>query len=501
MEERLSPVVAANGWAVAAFLVYLVLLITIGALSARFSSKGIGNFFVGGRSMNRWVVALSAVVSGRSAWLLLGVTGMAWTLGLSAIWTVLGYTVTEFLLFLTMARRIRRFAGAHDCVTIPDIFAERLGDHDGRLRLALSLAILAFMTAYVSAQFVGGGKAMAASFGMAPGVGIVLTALIVLGYTTVGGFMAVAITDTLQAGFMILALLVIPVAALLQLGGVDVVGDALTAYDPSFLDPMALSLGSFVGMVGIGIGAPGNPHILVRYIAIGRTSQLRFAAWTAGAANLFMGLGAVFIGLVGRVWIPEASLLPGGDTENLYPTLARETLHPAFFGVVVASIFAAIMSTADSQLLVGASAVVRDLYEKVFRKGQEVSDRQLVVLSRLVVTLLVLAALFLGWVAQDLVFWLVLFAWAGLGAALGPALLLTMYWKRTTRAGALAGVVAGALVTVVWYFTPELKALVYELIPGFLAGTLATVGVSLITRPPEGVEEMFELLTSEDADD
>jgi sodium/proline symporter len=498
MEEAMSPVVTADGWAVTAFVGYLVLLIGIGALSARFSSRGIGNFFVGGRRMNRWVVALSAVVSGRSAWLLLGVTGMAWTMGASALWAVAGYTVVEFVLFLTLARRLRRFAGVRDCVTVTDVLAERLDDRDGRLRVVLSAVIMAFMAAYVSAQFVGGGKAIGASFGLEPATGILLTAAIVLAYTTVGGFLAVSLTDTLQAGFMIFALLVIPILALGPAGGWGAVSAELAAWDPSFLDPLALGAGALIGLVGIGLGAPGNPHILVRYMSIRDARQLRFAAFTSGAANVLMGGGALFIGLVGRAWFPEVSLLPGEDTENLYPLLARETLHPVLFGVVVASIFAAIMSTADSQLLVGASAVVRDLYEKVLRRGQEVPERTLVRLSRVVVTLLVGGALLLGFVAEELVFWLVLFAWAGLGAALGPTLVLTLYWRRTTRAGVMAGVVTGAAVTVVWYLTPALKAMMYELIPGFLLGGLATVVVSLATRPPEGVEAMFREMTEDE---
>ncbi|MEX2572562.1 MAG: sodium/proline symporter [Gemmatimonadota bacterium] len=490
MEEGLAPVVYADAWAVTAFVGYLLLLIGIGALSVRFSSEGIGNFFVGGRRMNRWVVALSAVVSGRSAWLLLGVTGMAWTMGVSAIWAVVGYTTAELILFLTLAKRLRRLSGARDCVTVTDVFAERLGDRDGRLRMTLSAVILLFMVAYVSAQFVGGGKAMGASFGLSPQVGIVLTALIVLGYTTVGGFLAVSLTDSLQAGFMIFGLLAIPAMALSRVGGWGELQAELVAWDPSFMDPLALGAGVFIGLVGIGLGSPGNPHILVRYMSISDAEQLRFAAWTGTAANALMGVGAVMIGVVGRVLFPEIGML-GEDTENLYPFLARETLHPALFGVVVASIFAAIMSTADSQLLVGASAVVRDIYQKILRKGEEVPEKRLILLSRILVTGLVVSALILGWAAEELVFWLVLFAWAGLGAALGPTLILTLYWRRTTRAGVMAGVLTGAAVTIIWYLVPALKAAMYELVPGVLAGTAVTIAVSLLTTPPDGVEALF----------
>lgn len=494
MQEEVAPVIQADPYAVAAFGGYLLLLVLIGWYSARFSSQGIGNFFVGGRLMNRWVVALSAVVSGRSAWLLLGVTGMAWSMGASALWAVVGYTAVEFALFFHFAPRLRRLAEARDCVTLTDFFAERFRDRSGVLRVALSIVLLMFMTAYVSAQFVGGGKAIGASFGLAPEAGVVLTALIVLAYTSVGGFLAVSLTDTVQALFMIVALLVIPILAAVGYGGTAAVVAELAAYDPSFMDALALGGGALIGMVGIGLGSPGNPHILVRYISIDDPDQLRWAAWTGTAANVLMGAGAVLIGLVGRAYFPELSMLPGEDTENLYPVLAQTILPPVFFGMVVASIFAAIMSTADSQLLVGASAVVRDVYEKVIRRGEQLPARRLVVISRTVVTLLVGAALLLGWAAEELVFWLVLFAWAGLGAALGPATLLALYWRGTTRAGVLAGVVVGTLTTIGWYFTPVLRALMYELIPAFLLAGLATVLVSRWTRTPDGVEEDFRIM-------
>lgn len=496
MQEGAVAVVGADAWAVAAFVGYLVILVGIGAWSARFSSLGIGNFFVGGRRMNRWVVALSAVVSGRSAWLLLGVTGMAWATGASAVWAVTGYTAVELVLFLTLARRLRRFAGVHDCVTVTDVFARRLDDHDGRLRIVLSVVIMLFMAAYVSAQFVGGGKAIGASFGLSAGTGILLTAVIVLAYTTVGGFLAVSLTDTLQAAFMLFALLAIPVLALGPAGGWEALGAQLAAWDPSFLDPVALGAGAWLGLVGIGLGSPGNPHILVRYMAIDDPEELRFAAVAGTAANVLMGAGAIFIGLVGRAVYPEVALLPAGDTENLYPALAGDTLPPLFFGMVVASIFAAIMSTADSQLLVGASAVVRDVYEKVVRRGEQISQARLVLLSRGVVVGMVAGAVAFGWAAEELVFWLVLFAWAGLGAALGPTLILALYWRGTTRAGVIAGVLTGAAVTIVWYLVPFLKERMYELIPGFLAGGIATVIVSVATRPPVRVEEMFEVMAT-----
>jgi len=229
VQEGVTTTVQTSAWALGAFVGYLVLLLGIGALSARFSSAGIGEFFVGGRRMNRFVVALSAVVSGRSAWLLLGVTGMAYVNGASALWACVGYTAAEGVLFFTYARRLRRFAGVHDCITLPDFFAARFGDRDGRLRLTLAVVILVFMVSYVAAQFAGGGKAIAASFGLSHLSGVLLTEGIVLAYTTLGGFLAVSITDAVQAFFMLFGLLVLPAVAVADAGGWGVVSAQLHA--------------------------------------------------------------------------------------------------------------------------------------------------------------------------------------------------------------------------------------------------------------------------------
>jgi sodium/proline symporter len=489
-----TPALQIDAYALGAFVGYLLVLIGIGLASARFSSAGPSEFFVGGRRMHRLVVALSAVVSGRSAWLLLGVTGMAYTLGAPAIWAVAGYTFAELLLFLWYAPRLRRFSEAYDCITLPDFFAARFGDDDGRLRMLLAAVILVFMVGYIAAQFVGGGKAIGASFGVAPTTGVLLTAAIVLAYTTLGGFLAVSLTDTVQGVLMLLGLVLLPVLIVLDRGGVASVLGELTALDATSLDPTALAFGAFLGFVGIGLGSPGNPHILVRYMSIRDARQFRFAALVGTTWNVVMGVGAVTIGLLGRLYFADAALLPGADTESLYPTLAQQHLPPVLFGVIVASIFAAIMSTADSQLLVATSALIRDVYEKVLRRGRALDPRRLVVYSRVLCVVLVAFAVTVGLLAQALVFWLVLFAWAGLGAALGPTSILALFWRGTTRAGVTAGIATGALTTIIWYLTPALKATVYELIPAFLLAFVVTVVVSRVTRGTEGVEEMFRVM-------
>lgn len=481
MQEAQVIGVVVDQHAIYAFLGYLVLLIGIGVYSARFSSSGISEFFIGGRKMNKLIIALSAVVSGRSAWLLLGVTGLVYMRGLSAIWALVGYISVELILFLTYAKRLREFSEQYDCITVPDFFAERFDDKNGSLRAILVSTLLIFMVSYVSAQFVAGGKAFSSSFGIDQDTGVALSAAIILIYTVLGGFLAVSLTDTIQAFFMIFALVFLPIIAIYDLGGWSAMFHQLNIQDLALLDPWALSAGVFIGFIGIGLGSPGNPHILSRYMAIDSPDNLKFAAVVGTFWNIVMAAGAVLIGLVGRAYFPEIDMLPFADEENLYPFLAQLHLSPIMFGIVIASIFAAIMSTADSQLLVAASSVVRDIYDKLIKKEEEIPQKQLVLYSRIVVTVLVAIALVFGWFAEELVYWLVLFAWAGLGASLGPTSILALYWKGTTKKGVIAGILTGTVVTIIWELTPVLNDMLYELIPAFFASGLITILVSNFT--------------------
>lgn len=493
---------AGEAAAAASFVAYLVVVAVIGVAAARFSSAGLANYFVAGRRMPRWIVALSAVVSGRSSWLMIGLTGLAYVRGASAVWAVVGYVVAELFMFLLLAPRLRRYAEARDCVTVPDVLAGRVEDR-GAIRIVLAAIMAVFLTGYVAAQLVAGGKALSASFEMSAGTGVVLTAAVVLFYTVVGGFLAVSLTDALQAVVMLVALVVLPAVALSSLGGVGALAESLRVLDPALLDPSSLGFGAFVGFVAIGLGSPGSPHVLVRYLSIRDARDLPFAALVATTWNVVLAWGAIFVGLVGRALHADPALLPGADPESIYPVLALEQLPPWLFGVILAALFAAIMSTADSQLLVAASGLVNDAWVKVLRRGRPLDERRIVVISRVVVAGLVVVAVALAFAAEhvealsDLVFWLVLLAWAGLGSSIGPTILLAAFWKRTTRQGVLAGLVGGSLVTLVWAATPALDSLVYELVPGFAAGLLATIAVSLATRPPEAAEAHLALMRGE----
>lgn len=467
------------------FVAYLITLVVIGFVSARSSSKGVGEYFLAGRSLNRWVVALSAVASGRSAWLLLGFVGVAYTNGITAMWAAVGYITVECLMFFFYAPKLRQFTEENDCITIPDFFAAKLGDKGGYMRTLLVLIIAVFMVAYVAAQFVAGGKAFFSSFGIDQTTGMVLTALIILTYTLLGGFMAVSKTDVIQAVCMLLALVVLPVVAIVNYGGWGEVAAAAAWEGPAYFDPWAAGAGAIIGWLGIGLGSPGNPHIVVRFMSIRRREDMYFAAMIGTFWNVVLAAGALLIGITAKAYVAEALFLPGADPEQAFPYLASQVLHPLLFGLIIAAIFSAIMSSADSQLLVAASGLVRDLYQKLYLKDKEVDEKKLVLYSRSVVLAIVAAGLVFGFFAEDLVFWLVLFAWAGLGATIGPPSLLAMFWKGTTRGGAMAGMITGGSLVFLWKLVPFFRESVwdmYELVPAFIGSAAATVSVSYLTK-------------------
>ena len=487
-------------WAATTFGLYLLVIIGVGLAVRRFASRGLGEYFLGGRRLGTFVVATSAVVSGRSAWLLVGFTGLAYARGASAVWAVVGYILMELFLFAHAGRRLRRETESSGDLTVPDYFASRYGG-SSLVRAVAAGVILLFMVVYVAAQVRAGGEALAASFLgeggyvlgwgdltvelSAVGLGVAVTTVIVLAYTVTGGYTAVAINDAIQAVVILMSLVLLPILAAVRYP--QGLMATLEALSPNLVDPFALSLGAFLGFVGIGLGSPGNPHILVRYMSVRDPRMLSKAAFWGTFWNVVMGWGALWIGLLGRAWFPGTLDLPGANPEAIYPTLAQAQFPGWLFGLVIASIFAAILSTADSQLLVAASCVVRDLGQRTFGWGRALADGdpRAVRYSRLAVLGLLALAAALGFFVRELIFTLVLFAWGGLGAAFGPPLLLSLYWRRTTRWGVLAGMITGTAVTVAWRLTPALRDRVLELVPGFGASLAATWLVSLLTSRRE----------------
>lgn len=469
--------------ALAVFIVTLFLPVIIGFIALR-RTRSQSDFFVGGWAVKRLVVALSAVSSGRSSWLVLGVSGLAYSRGLGAVWAVLGYTVVEFFQFIYIGRKLRAQARELDSITLLDYFETRFNDTAHLIRVAGAAIIGIFTTAYVSAQLFGGAKTLSGALNLDLGICLVISAVLILIYMVLGGYVAVVYNDVVRAVIMLVGLVVLPLAGFVKIGGLSVVRDELLRLDPAFIDPLSIGVGSLIGYVGIGLGSPGQPHILVRYMSIDDPKNLKYAAVIGTVWNVLLGAGAVAIGLVGRAVVSDVGSLPNGDPEMIYLFLSNEYFGPALYGLLVGGVFAAILSTADSQLLVVASTFVRDIYEKVLRKRSDIEESRKLRLSRYVVIASGVAALVLAYLAEDLVFWLVLFAWGGLGASLGPAVILSLYWSRTSRYGVLSGMIVGTLVTIVWRLWLQDSTGLYHLIPAFICSTAVTVAVSLLSRGP-----------------
>lgn len=479
-----------------AFGAYFLIILVIGVWATRFSSRGVSEYFIGGRSVPRFVVALSAVVSGRSAWVFTGLAGLAYRDGASAVWYVVGFTIAEMLLFFFFANRVRRFGGARDCVTVTDVLAARLRDRAGFLRIAVAVPIVIFYTAYVAAQFDAGGKALAANYGLEQHMGILVTAGIILFYTFLGGFLAVSYTDAIQAMFMISALVLLPILLIPAEGGWTSVMQHLK---PGAMDPTKISIGMMIGALGLGLGSGGNPHIVARYLSIRDVNGLRFAGVIGTLWNVVMCWCAILIGISGQaVFRGDSALATKQASETVLLQLTQAYLPALMAGFVLAALFAAIMSTADSQLLVVASSIVRDLVQRVLFKGTELSQHLLVLLSRSVVLGVTVAAVAVAWRGAESLHALIVLAWSGVGGSLGPPLLLCAFWRRLTTAGAITGILSGTVTVLYWGTNPSLTSITSEIVPGFCASLVATVLVSRITTPPADAQDSLAIMSGKE---
>ncbi len=480
-----------------AFLVYLVVLVTVGIITYRMTHTH-DDYYLAGRKLNPWVTALSAEASSESGWLLLGLPGQAFSMGIGAFWVAFGCLAGTFFNWTVVARKLRKLTAFFRAITIPDYLEARFDDKTRALRVTAALLIGIFMTSYVAAQLVASGKALSVTFGFDYVPAVLIGSAVILFYTMMGGFFAVAWTDVIQAVMMFIGLVVIPIVGTIKLGGPGAVCARLAESAADTSGFMSLRVGKegialvtfIVGMLGIGLGYPGQPHVLVRFMAIKRPGLMRKGAligviWAAVALY-----GAVLVGLLAR------GILTGdvGDPERVMPLMAMELLPSWAAGIMIAAAMAAIMSTADSQLLVASSSFVQDFYHKTF--GREPRPSTLVLLSRLVTLGIGLLGMIIA-LRQDpanpvgVVFWLVLYAWGGLASAFGPVIVLSLYWKGVTRTGALAGMLSGAATVIVWKNIPVLNDFLYVLIPGVVVSTLVVVAVSLLTGgrgPAVGVD-------------
>jgi SSS family solute:Na+ symporter len=473
-----------------AFIIFvstLLLPIIVGFLTLK-RTKNQSDFFVGGRAMNKFVVALSAVSSGRSGWLVLGVSGTAYLMGTSAVWAVVGYITVEMFQFIYIGRKLRTETGTFDNITLLDYFESRFNDKY-LLRITGAVIIAIFITAYVAAQFNAGAKSLSTALDIPILTSLIISGLLILVYMVMGGYVAVAYNDVVRAVIMLIGLVLLPVVGLIKIGGFGVLLDTLSQLNPSLIDPFSLSIGAFFGFVGIGLGSPGQPHIVVRYMSIDDPDKLKYSTVIGTTWNVVMAWGAVFIGLLARILVPEVKDLPNADKEMVYLVLSSQYFGSVFYGLLVGGVFSAILSTADSQLLVVASTFVRDIYEKIVyersrkRKSRPpLSESRKLMLSRVVVLVSGVLAIILAYLAQETIFWLVLFAWGGLGASFGTSLIFSLYWKRTSKYGIFAGMIVGTVVTIVWKLYLKDTTGIYELIPAFFGSALAIFIVSLLSK-------------------
>lgn len=460
-------------------IVYLAALLALGFVAARWARSS-EEFFLAGRSLGSWVTAISSTASSESGWVVLGAVGLAYKEGVTALWFAPGCLAGYAVNLYWLAPRLRREAARTGALTLPDLFALRLGDAGHLLRLTAVGIVLLSLGGYVAAQMTATGKAMQAILGVGYTQGILVGGAVVVVYTLAGGFRAVSWTDFVQGLIMVLALVIMPILVLHEVGGYGAMLDGLAKAGPGLASPTGnrsgFALFGFVaGMLGIGLGYPGQPHVLTRYMAAASDEKIRQTQVIAMIWGVLVFYGAGLLGLGGRILMPE---LVTGDPEQLFPLLARSLLHPLFAGVMLAAVLSAIMSTVSSQLLVAASAISRDVFEQVL--GRARGDRASVLAGRVAILVLGLAALLVSLGNVRVVFWFVLFAWAGLGAAFGPVLLLMLWTDRVTRRGALAGMLTGFGMAVAWKLTGLSGRFVYELVPAFVLAGLATLVVSAL---------------------
>jgi sodium/proline symporter len=472
-------------------LVYSVVIVGVGVAAARLN-RTLDDYLLADRRLGAWVAAFSERASGESAWLLIGLPGVAFVSGASAFWVGIGCCAGIAFSWLAVARRLREETERFEALTLADYFAARHGDPGHALRITATVIILFFFTFYVAAQFLAAGKVLNFYLGVSELQGMLIGAVLVAFYTAAGGLLAVAWTDLVQGILMLITLAVLPLAVIGELGGPGGLQAKLAELGGAYLSaaPGAtgwLAASGVLGSLAIGLGYMGQPHLVLRFMAISSPDEVRKGTVIAVGWAVIAFFGAVLLGLAGLAWFGPDALGPGqviGDQEQLMPLMAR-TFMPEWIAVVmICGAIAAMMSTADSQLLASASAISEDIYRRLI--NPEAGQARLVAIGRWATLGVGVVGFVLAWTADTFVYTMVLYAWAGLGAAFGPPLLLSLRWRRTSRAGVLAGFVAGTAVVVVWYNVPALQANLYEMIPGFAASLLATVAFSILKPDAPG---------------
>jgi solute:Na+ symporter, SSS family len=472
-------------------IIYMIGMLYIGYWAYKKTSD-LSDYMLGGRGLGPGVTALSAGASDMSGWMLMGLPGAMFADGLSSIWIAVGLTIGAYLNYILVAPRLRTYTEvADDSITIPDYLENRFNDTQKILRIVSGIVIIIFFTLYASAGLVSGGKLFESAFGLDYMTGMLLTVGVVVAYTLFGGFLAVSWTDFVQGCIMFIALVLVPIVAFTEVGDTQTLVDTVRGVDPQLLNvTKGLSFVGLLSMLAWGLGYFGQPHIIVRFMAITSVKEIKAARRIGMGWMIISIIGALLTGFIGIAWFEQQNRNLA-DPETVFIQFANLLFHPFITGFLLAAILAAIMSTISSQLLVTSSAVTEDFYKQFLKKNA--SDKELVLIGRLAVLTVAVIAVLLSLNPNDTILSLVGYAWAGFGSAFGPLILLSLFWKRMTKWGALAGIIVGAITVLVWVQFPDLKAEVYEMIPGFFLSLLAVILVSLITKDPSNkVQNQFE---------
>jgi solute:Na+ symporter, SSS family len=472
-------------------IIYMIGMLYIGYWAYKKTSD-LSDYMLGGRGLGPGVTALSAGASDMSGWMLMGLPGAMFADGLSSIWIAVGLTIGAYLNYILVAPRLRTYTEvADDSITIPDYLENRFNDTQKILRIVSGIVIIIFFTLYASAGLVSGGKLFESAFGLDYMTGMLLTVGVVVAYTLFGGFLAVSWTDFVQGCIMFIALVLVPIVAFTEVGDTQTLVDTVRGVDPSLLNvTKGLSFFGLLSLLAWGLGYFGQPHIIVRFMAITSVKEIKAARRIGMGWMIISIIGALLTGFIGIAWF-EQSARTLKDPETVFIVFANVLFHPFITGFLLAAILAAIMSTISSQLLVTSSAVTEDFYKQFLKKNA--SDKELVLIGRLAVLTVAVIAVLLSLNPNETILSLVGYAWAGFGSAFGPLILLSLFWKRMTKWGALAGIIVGAVTVLTWVQFPDLKAEVYEMIPGFFLSMLAVILVSLVTKDPSNkVQNQFE---------
>ncbi|HDY8058466.1 TPA: sodium/proline symporter PutP [Vibrio vulnificus] len=467
------------------FIAYLILMVAIGVYAYKKTSSS-SDYFLGGRSLGPWPAALSAGASDMSGWLLLGLPGYAYyayAAGIESFWLAGGLLVGTWANWLVSAKRLRTYSIQTDALTLPEFLSRRFDDKSKLIQTISAFFILLFFLFYTSSGLVAGGKLFETVFGLDYSTAVIIGTLCVVSYTLFGGFLAVSWTDLVQGLLMAAALMIVPIAVMeggfgqLATDMHNINPELLTLWNDAKGEP--LSAIAIISLVAWGLGYFGQPHILARFKASRTNRELGTARRIAVGWTALSMAGAILVGLVGLVWVNGHPGTELADGEKIFMLLVNTVFHPVIAGILLAAILAAVMSTADSQLLVSSSALAEDFYKQVIKP--DASSQEIVMVGRIGVVVISIIALILAMTPDSSVLGLVSYAWAGFGAAFGPAVVLSLYWKGMNRNGALAGILIGGITIVVWKQLTGGWFDVYEIVPGIIFSTIAIVGVSKLT--------------------